>query len=234
VSVDGGKEFEPAVEHVAIDREASLGGRILDIPIFLKLKPDPSAPKGAIDLYHKAQESAHANNHKKAVEQLNGALALYPNFVLALGDLGVEYLTLGDMPKAAETMEALLKLSPNDPFAHLNLGIALYNQKKLDEAETHLRQAVKLNGTLARAHYYLGMTLIGAKQFVEAQKELELTISNGGENMALAHKFLGGLYLSANKKQQAADELEKYLKLDPKAPDAERIRSTVKDLRSQP
>ena len=33
--------------------------------------------------------------------------------------------------------------------------------------------------------------------------------------------------------QQAADELEKYLKLDPKAADAERIKGTIKDLRSK-
>ena len=39
--------------------------------------------------------------------------------------------------------------------------------------------------------------------------------------------------MSTGKKQQAADELEKYLKLDPKAADAERIKGTIKDLRSK-
>lgn len=234
LTVDGGKEYENATENVTIDREASSGGRIISLPIYLKLKPDPSVPKEAIDLYHKAQESARGSNHKKAVEQLNGAIALYPNFMLALLDLGVEYLALGDMAKAAETMEAVLKLAPNDPLAHLNLGIALYNLKKLDDAEPHLREAIKLNNAMAKAHYYLGLTLIAAKQYGEAQAEFELTISNGGDNIAPAHKFLGGLYMSAHKNQQAADELEKYLKLDPKAADAERIRGTIKDLRSKP
>jgi tetratricopeptide (TPR) repeat protein len=119
-------------------------------------------------------------------------------------------------------------------LAHLNLGIALYNLKKLSEAEPHLREAIKLNGKMAKAHYYLGLTLLAAKQYDEAQAEFELTISNGGENFALAHKFLGGLYMGAHKNQQAADELDKYLKLDPKAPDAERIRGTIKDLRGKP
>ena len=58
-------------------------------------------------------------------------------------------------------------------------------------------------------------------------------MANGGENLALAHKYLGGLYMSVQKNQQAADELEKYLKLDPKAPDAERIKGTIKDLRNK-
>ena len=46
-------------------------------------------------------------------------------------------------------------------------------------------------------------------------------------------KYLGGLYMSVHKNQAAADELEKYLKLDPKAADADRIKGTIKDLRSK-
>jgi tetratricopeptide (TPR) repeat protein len=130
-------------------------------------------------------------------------------------------------------MEALLKLTPNDAHAHLNLGIALFNQKKFEEAEVQLREASKINNADPVAHYYLGMTLLSTKRYPEAEKELELSIANGGDNLALAHKFLGGLYLSSKKNQQAADELEKYLKLDPKAPDAERIKGTIKDLRSK-
>jgi tetratricopeptide (TPR) repeat protein len=74
---------------------------------------------------------------------------------------------------------------------------------------------------------------VSAKQYSEAEKELEAAVANGGENLALAHKYLGGLYLSSKKNQQAANELEKYLKLDPKAADAERIKGTIKDLRSK-
>ena len=136
------------------------------------------------------------------------------------------------MSKLAETMEALLKLTPDDPRAHLNLGIALYNQKKLPEAESHLREAVRLANNDPLAHYYLGMTLVSLRNYADAQRELELAISNGGDHFPQAHKFLGGLYMGS-KNPKAADELEKYLKLDPKAPDAERIKATIKELRSK-
>jgi tetratricopeptide (TPR) repeat protein len=129
-------------------------------------------------------------------------------------------------------METLLKLTPNDAHAHLNLGIARYNQKKFPEAETQLREAARLANTDAVAHYYLGMTLISVKNYAEAEKELELAVNSGGDNYALAHKYLGGLYMGS-KNPKAADELEKYLKLDPKAPDAERIKGTIKELRSK-
>jgi hypothetical protein len=40
--------------------------------------------------------------------------------------------------------------------------------------------------------------------------------------------------MSAKRNKEAADELEKYLQLDPKAKDADQIRGTIKDLRAKP
>ena len=233
IFVEGGNEFETAVEQVAIDREASNGGRIISVPIFLKLKPDSSVPGAAIDAYRKGQAAEKAGNQKKAIEQFNAALAIYPQFTLALSELGLLYLNARDMSKAAETYAILVKAIPTDVAAQMNLGIALFNLKKVEEAEVHLREALKLNAKLPTAHYYLGLVLVNLKQYPAAEKELELTIANGGENLPLAHKYLGGLYMGSNKKLEAADELEKYLKLDPKAADAERIKGTIEDLRKK-
>jgi len=142
-------------------------------------------------------------------------------------------MLLKQWDKAGETYEALVKLKPNDVAAHTNLGIVSYNKKKMEDAETHFRKALELKGTGPTAHYYLGLIMISTKRYPEAQTEFEAAIANGGDNLALAHKYLGGLYMSAQKNQQAADELEKYLKLDPKAPDGDRIKGTIKDLRSK-
>jgi len=233
ITVEAGSDYEIAHESVNLE-----GAALYKVPIYLRMKAGAASglvnvPKAAVDLYNQGLESARKGDHKKAVEHFNSALAINPNFPAALGDLGLEYLKLNQMDKAAETYAALLKLKPDDSVAHLNLGIALFNQKKLDEAETHLRESVKLNGSGPSAHYYTGLILVSRKHYDEAQTELELAIKNGGENLALAHKYLGGLYMSAKKNKEAAAELERYLKLDPKAADAERIRGTIKELRSK-
>lgn len=259
IVVEGGPDYEPARESVVIYGStggmsgASPLGQTMMLDIHLRPKGVPAenmytgVPKPAVDSYKKGMEFVRSGDSKKAVEQLNDALAIYPNFPQAMRELGLQYLKLGQMDKAAETFEALLKLKPSDYVAHLNLGIALYNQstalindKKLDEAqkklegaETHLRQALTLNSGGPSAHYYLGVTLIKFRRFEEAQKEMELAISNGGENLAQAHRYLGGLYQSAHKNKEAADELEKYLKLDPKARDADTIRGIIEKLRKQ-
>jgi len=238
VVVDAGPEYEKTREPVNIDRAASRGG-IIQVPIQLHLKVDASnpafagIPEKALTLYQKGAAAARKNDNKGAVEFLNNAVAAHPNFPIALSELGSQYIILKQWDKAGETFEALLKLNPTDAAAHLNLGIALFNQKKLEDAESHLRKALELKNAGPTGHYYLGLTLVSLKRYDDALKEFETTVANGGENLALAHKYLGGLYMNANKQQQAADELEKYLKLDPKAPDAERIKGTIKDLRSK-
>lgn len=239
VVVDAGSEFEKAREPVNIYREASGGGRTVQITVHLHPKVDSSnplfanVPEKALNLYQKGSAAARKGDAKGAVESLSAAVAAHPNFPIALSDLGVQYMNLKQYDKAGETFEALLKLKPEDVNAHINLGIVAFNKKKMDEAESHLRKALELKSAGPTAHYYLGLTLVSLKRYDEAQKEFELTLSNGGENIALAHKYLGGLYMSAQRNKEAADELEKYLKLDPKAADADRIKGTIKELRSK-
>ena len=239
VVVDAGSEYEKARESVSIYREASPGGRSVQVAIQLYPKVDSSnpifagIPEKALTLYQKGSAAARKGDAKSAAESLSAAVALHPNFPLALSELGSQYLMLKQYDKAGETFEALAKLKPNDVSTHVNLGIVAFNQKKFEDAETHLRKALEMKSAGPTAHYYLGLTLVSTKRYDEALQEFEATVSNGGDNIALAHKYLGGLYMSTHKNQQAADELEKYLKLDPKAPDADRIKGTIKDLRSK-
>src|ERR1700754_638854 len=237
VVVDAGSQYDKAREPVIIDQESR--GRMVQVAIQLHFKVDAAnpafagVPEKALNLYQKGRAAATKGDNKAAVQFLSDAVAAHPNFAIALSDLGFLHIKLNQWDKAAETYEALLKLKPECATAHLNLGVARYNQKKFEDAETHLRKALELKSAGPMAHYYLAMTLVSLKRHGEALPEFEATVANGGENIALAHRYLGGLYMGANKNQEAADELEKYLKLDPKAPDADRIKGTIKDLRSK-
>lgn len=251
VVVEGGKDYESTREPVNIDIGSR--GRIVQVTIQLRPKIDSSnpafagVPRSALEAYQKGTAAAQKGDSKAAVQFLTQAVAAAPNFELALNDLGTQYEKQFQWSKAAEIFTALVKLKPTDAAAQTSLGIALYNEgaelmgqqkyedaeKKFNGCEAALREAIRLKSPGPTAHYYLGLMLIKFKAYEEAQKELELAISNGGENLALAHKFLGGVYMSTHKNKEAADELEKYLKLDPRAADSEKIKGTIKDLRSK-
>lgn len=255
VIIDGGDFFESVRESVFIEPysvapRTATGtvapvSRPITLQIYLRSKQTAankpgvlnaalaSVPKPAVEFYEKGLHFAQAGETDKAIEQLKQAVALYPDFGLALNELGVQYMKKGQYDKAADALAKVVKLTPEAPEPMLNYGIALFNQGKIPEAETQLRAAVKKNEHSFAAHHYLGITLIRKKSYTDAETELRRAIELGGTKAGLAHYYLGGVYWQVGKLQQAADELETYLKLEPKAPQAEKIRGTIKELRAK-
>jgi Flp pilus assembly protein TadD len=254
VVVEGTDQFETAREPVYIDQQTSRVVRDSTprvLTVFINLLPKHRAgeaathspgvlnaslagvPKPAADLYNKAMEAARKGETDRAVENLKGALATYPDFQLALSELGVQYVKLKQPDKAVEALRAALKLAPDDYATLLTYGRALYDMQNFTEAETQFRKAAKKNHASPSAHFYLGMILLKRRELQEAEKELKSAIEFGGDQIAVAHKYLGGIYWAKLNYKSAADELETYLHLDPSAADAARVRSTIKELRAK-
>lgn len=256
VIVEGGDDYENANESVYIDADvrARRGTappppitRPYTVLVYLQVKRDKnngnkpgvlnaalaSVPVEARNLYMQALESIRAGDARKATEQLRAAISLYPDFGLALNELGVQYLRLNETDKAVDALSQAIRVTPDAFPPRLNYGIALLEKRSYAEAEEHLRQALKKNEASPVAHYYLGITLLSKRSYDEAEQALRKAIELSGDNISLAHKYLGGLYWRKKDYKRAAAELEAYLKLSPKATDAEQIRSTIKELRGK-
>lgn len=255
VVIEGGEEYETTRESVYIEGNSSLGRgmrmpmppRVVTLPIYLQLKRAGKAgarpgvvsavlagvPKAAADLYTDALIAAKAGDIKKAIDQLRGALSLYPNFALALNELGVQYLKLGQADKAAEVLQRAVALTPDANIPRLNYGIALLEKKDFAGAENQIRQVLKKNDAAVTAHFYLGITLINLRNYTEAEKAFQRAVRLASNELSMAHYYLGGIYWKNQDYKRAADELETYLQQTPKAPEAERIRATIKELRAK-
>jgi Flp pilus assembly protein TadD len=258
VVIEGGEFFESVRESVFIEpysiapRNATGNvaplSRPITVQVYLRPKRTGTAahikpgvlnaalvnvPRPAVELYDKGIEFAQRSETEKAIDHLKRAVGLYPNFGLALNELGVQYLKRGELDKAAEALIKVLQLSPDAPEPSLNYGIVLLQQKKFAEAEAQLRNAVKKNDSTYTAHLYFGITLIYIKNYAEAETELQKAVALGGPKAGQAHYYLGGLYWQTGKHREAADQLDMYLKLEPKAANAEKVRTTVKELRSK-
>jgi tetratricopeptide (TPR) repeat protein len=256
VVVDAGADYEIAKEGVFIDTDvntSALGiptlatSRRYTVMITLQLKHGgndhakgsivnaalAAVPADARASYEEGLEQARAGDSLKAIDKLRTAISLYPNFPLALNELGVQYLKINLANKAVEPLRSATRLSPDAFAPTLNLGIALLETKQFSEAEARLRDAVKRNDSAPTAHMYLGVALTKLRNYVDAEKELRRAIDLAGTQLGLAHYYLGGIYWGRGEYGHAADELETYLRLTPNAQDAERIRGTIKDLRSK-
>lgn len=245
LTVDAGEDFQPAFETVDI---FARGSAPVTMPVYVQLRYKKGVaeklgtvnaalagvPRPAAEQYERAVAAAQVGDAKKAVESLKKAVELHPDFGLAHNLLGVQYLQLNRPAEAAESLRHALRLAPEEFSPLFNYGVALFYQGQHAEADKHLRKALAKRETSAAAHFFLGRVLIKERKYQEAEKELRRAVELNAREVSEAHRFLGGIYKEMGDHARAVDSLEKYLKLEPKAKDAEAIRQIIAELRAKP
>jgi len=255
VIVNAGNEYEVSREAVFIDTDLNMSRMGVRLPstsrrytvmVHLQLKPSAgvgkpgvvnaalaAVPEKARKLYERGVEQSQADDAAKAADSLKQAVTLYPNFPLALNELGVQYLKLRQINKAIDVLREACKLNPDAFPSRLNFGIALLEAKQYAQAEEQLREASKRNNNSATTHMYLGIALLRQSKFEDSEKELLIATQANAAQLGMANYYLGGIYWRKKDYPRAVEQLEKYLALTPNAPDAERVRATIKDFRSR-
>jgi tetratricopeptide (TPR) repeat protein len=250
ITVDAGKEFSAASETVDIvepARRRNENGINLTLQITLQPAVTPAKPVGtvavtslvippeALKLYTEALQSSQAGDRKKAIEQLDAALKIYPEYIAALNEKGVQYMRLKNMDKAAEAFDAALRIAPEAFTPRLNYGMLLVQTKNYPKAVDELYKALKKEPTAAIGHLYIGRALVNLGNYGDAEKFLLLAVKYGNEKdeTVEAHRYLGAVYIEKKSSELAVKELETYLKLVPGAKDATRINDMIKQLRGQ-
>ncbi|HEX8367476.1 MAG TPA: tetratricopeptide repeat protein [Pyrinomonadaceae bacterium] len=244
VTVRGTEEFETDNEAIAMGKESSAGqaftvvfnlrskgtkkGDLSANPFFAKV------PKEALKKYQEAAESVKKNDLKAAGAALDAAIAIYPDFALAYNEKGLLLVKQNELDKALEAYVKAIQLKPDYFDAKFNFGYALLNRKEYQQTEMVFRDLLKQKNDMPTAHMYLAIALIGLKKYDEAEAELKQAVSmKGGENLAQAHRYLAGIYIQKNRNAEAIAELQKFLALSPKAPDTDKIKSIIEDLKKK-
>ncbi|MBI3650365.1 MAG: tetratricopeptide repeat protein [Acidobacteria bacterium] len=247
--VDAGREYELATENVDIiepARRRDSPGMVINLEITLQLKKTvlqpvgtvsalPSKiPEAAMNFYTQALEAVKSGDQKKALELLDSALKVFPQYVAALNEKGVQLMRQKDLNKAAEALNAAIKLAPEAFTPRLNYGMLLVQTKQYPKAVDELYKALKLNPASATGHLYIGRALVMLNSFDDAEKFLLLAVRYGNDKDEAieAHRYLGAVYIEKKNVARAAQELEKYLALSPNAKDAKSIGDLIKQLRT--
>ena len=248
IMIDGDENYEAVNERTNIIQAGrSMGSTEEIIPIQIRLKwkaadlvrPEvvhadlADVPKPAVELYNNALKLAQDGKNKAAIDKLNQAIVAHPTFMLAFNELGVQYQKINELEKADDALKTALKISPNSFAPLVNHGIVLVRLKKYADATADLRAALKENGKSAVAHFYLGRALAYLGQFDEAITELDAAVTLGGEQMKEAHRYLGAIYHARGETAKAVAQLETYLKIAPKADDADAVRQLIKQLKQK-
>ena len=235
----------PAEQEIVNIERGSSPGRTFTVVV--NLRPDAreadvgpadpklaGIPKAAADKYRRGIERLRQNDAKGALQLFEEAIALHPSFAAANYEKGSALLKSNDLEKALAAFVRAIEIDQNYLEAKYSVGYTHYLRKNYEVAAAVFADVIKQKGNFAEAYLYLGISYYYLKDNAVAERALRAAISiKDDASVALAHRFLGGMYAQTDRKAEAAAELQKYLDLVPNAPDAGRLKATIEDLKKK-
>ena len=188
-------------------------------------------PDEAVEAYESALEASLDGDHEEAIELLEGALDLVPDYYEARVKLGGEHLELDRFREAEASFRQAFELSPNRALAPLNLGVLHYKEGDLQAVGGNLEEAVgsfqraigflleaiRLNPLSGDALFYLGATFYKSGLFDEAEQRLQRALEIAGPH-AQARLTLINLYARQARYEEALDQADAFLEENPDSP----------------
>ena len=218
--------LEPASDAV-IEPARADGSNLVDLRQLTVRIPDEAREE-----YSRAVEDVERGRTDDAVERLERAVELAPDFYDAWIKLGVQHLGLGQFDDAEVALNAARETNPNGALAPLNLAILRYQRAEglrndgkeaearleIEEGRVFLEDAILLNPVSAAARSYLGMTLYRLGAYADAEAELLEALDLGGasDNVRL---MLINVYTRQNRLEEALDQATAFLEENPDAPE---------------
>ncbi|MGI8896853.1 MAG: tetratricopeptide repeat protein [Pyrinomonadaceae bacterium] len=191
-------------------------------------------PPDAEKEYGEAMKNLVKGEKEKASAQLKQAIATFPRYFLALQQLGLLYVETEKFQQAVAPLRAAFEINPKASQSQVGLGIAYLNLNSLEEAVAALQQARTLDAKSFRAPLYLGIALLNLNRLDEAEGFLRQAYALGGALKAqAAHLYLASIYSKRQQYRQAIDELQAYLRVNPKAANASNIQQAIQRLKAK-
>lgn len=154
---------------------------------------------------------------KEAMDELQEAVRLKPDFTEAHNNLGAVLEDEGRLPEAIEQYRLALDLKPDFEEAHYNLGIALQKTGRLPEAIDQYWQAIQLKPDDAAARDHLGTILEQAGRIPEAEDQFQHALQINPDD-AGAHYNLGVALQQTGRLAEATEHYERAVSLYPNDP----------------
>jgi tetratricopeptide (TPR) repeat protein len=191
-----------------------------------------AVPDSASRDYREAQKDLSQHRTDAAIQRLEHAVNLAPQFAAAWNSLGVIAYQTRKYDRAEECFREAVAQDPRSFEALVNLGGVLLTLNKLDEALDYNLKAVLANPNDALANSQLGMTYFALMQDDLAVKYLERARDLDPAHFSYPQLVLFQIHMRRGENQSAAADLEDFLKQHPNWPEAAKFRETIAGLRA--
>ena len=228
LDVDSDKRtFERTVVRLRIPRSA-----INYLPVFLQPMADEALPKASVDAnayesktppeartaYEQAMKFATEGKSNEAINEFGHALALYPQHLRALNELGMLYLKLNRPEDAAAAFTQAISVGARFYPPLLNLASLRYRQGNFGETVILLSRLLQEQPGLSAERVKYGEALMVSGQLDEAEQQLREALKDPKLDLAdrtIAHIRLGQKLSRDERYSASIAELEKAIALSP-------------------
>ena len=165
--------------------------------------------------------------------EIESAINEFPTYFDALSALGKHLVTSGDFEKGYPYLLRAIDVNKRCPDCFYSLGYAFYKLDQVPAALKATSAAVFLEPASPTANLLYGILLRLSDDLANAEKALLKSKANFKDPNPEVHWQLSLLYNRLKRNQEAANELETYLKLKPDATAAEKrnVKELIEKLR---
>jgi len=188
---------------------------------------DLNIPEGARKEFDKANQFVAKGNWQKAIERLNKAIAIYPDYAEAYNNLGVIYGRLGDRTRNLEALQKAVSLNDHFAPAYLNLARMAIADRDLVQAEALLDKAVAIEPTNSQMLVLLANTELLNHHYDQALANCRKAHSGAQGPHAVAHDVAARVFEYENRPTDAVAELQTFLSEETPGPRAEVARKEM-------
>lgn len=190
-------------------------------------------PEEAEKNFESALKALEKGNQSEGIAHLKSAIGFFPDYFLALDRLGNEYLTQSKFAEAEDVFQKAITVNPKSFSSIYGLAAAQYKLQKRESALKALESAITLNPSSINSFFLLGKIQRELKEFDKSEQNLKKANELGKEKLPDIHWELALLYYyNLNRYEDAAKELERYLKTNPQA-NKEQINKLIKEMRDK-
>ncbi|HSZ00261.1 MAG TPA: tetratricopeptide repeat protein [Terriglobales bacterium] len=188
---------------------------------------DLNIPEGARKEFDKANQFVAKGNWQKAIERLNKAIAIYPDYAEAYNNLGVVYGRLGDRTRNLEALQKAVSLNDHFAPAYLNLARMAIADRDLVQAEALLDKAVAIEPTNSQMLVLLANTELLNHHYDQALANCRKAHSGAQGPHAVAHYVAARVFEYENRPTDAVAELQTFLSEETPGPRADVARKEM-------
>ena len=190
-------------------------------------------PEEAKKLYEDGISELDQKKTEQGIAKIEAAIKSFPTYFLALERLGLEYLQLQKFEDSKKIFAEALNINPGCFNCLYGLSYSNYALNQFEVAIEYANKVLEIDRRTVNTLIILGLSYRSTKKYDEAEKilvEAKSLDKNNPDiswNLALlyAHNLL--------KYDEAASELENYLKNSKDIPDKETIKKLIKQFREK-